>query len=1622
MSLIAWIVLVSAAISFILPRDLPVAFWATIAEGHFSRAGRMRAWALKSVVPTRQVRMVSIAGTAVAFQIPPDQKFDPGRGDQHQELRFIKRGEETFLYVGIFATLFVRLPLVISIALFFPAADQEIDCFGCENRLAWLGIQEEATKTVNLAEVLQFVSFFLSILYSVAIYIITPLHVSSKEIKHLRAGNPENLVVSADGANGDGIVLGPPPSMQPIKFQRPPTTVDEYLGAAQKEHDTDLPDEVDEEVPDPRPGIFFSSEAAVQQGHYQGTNTGERISPPEISVKDELVVMVSDTEGCHIYFTTNGSPPTAGGDNRNTMWYNQNDPPPVLQLGKVVTFMAIARKPGFYDSMVTCIVVGELPVPVATLVPVDSAGLDGVLRLDIDHGVQCTDPMFATDIVYTLDGSSPERSSLKWDPENRPQLTFTSPDSIMVLCKSYSKYLGTFDFNCRIVDTLHESQESEIYTYDIKKLPAPDVYEEDSETIGLQCIEHEFAELRFTTDGVDPTPSSALYGGGVTVLSMDVPGLFDVKCRAYNAGWIASDVSELKVMRVHITSPKIVTTFVPGSLTGDGAYIALDIETHPPDANKFYTIDHSDPAPGAPSTKQFVKSASGQPIKVWVPTEGIRIRAYSEKVGWVPAEESFADILLRQLPPPVITRDYPAGTVTITADNNCEEIQFTTDGSRPRALDPNLAWMYEGKGTMGGTKVYSEKEKPEVSLADKSTTIVRAMAVAPGWIPSTVTQLTIKVEASPAPTIAVDAKQCIPGGPVHFKFDCGLPNSVYYYSGDPDLPVNIVSSSRHDLTPFVASGTSDAVVRLTAVAHAAGYAPSRIVDLVVAVEQCATPTVERELPSQKIALTSAIQGASIWFAVAAPDESKLAIPALFGGSNDEAQPGLYDSELPPILNSEVSGVYTIYCIAFKPGFAASEVLASKLTVEKVKTPSITVANGKEFTRAVKVHCGTPMAKILFSVSEVDTVDTTEDVEGEPTISWKDAKFVQYVPGSEDTVLPRSQDGPLLCRAKAFKEGCAQSGVCDFIIAPTAQCNAPTIVRLSPDYTIAMEASTQSSRIFYNIDAQTPPYPGVNSTRYNSESKPKIPATVGVHVVQAVAVKPGAAMSTVTRVALKVGQAAPPIVQVLPLDKTNGSIPVMISSEDELVSLYYTVDGSSPTAKDGRRVSKSGHNTGTMQFLETKGPLALYPDRRIDGTIPLKVMATKVGLIDSNISQINVTVPVAPIAPVVVAKPPVLTEEKEVELAIPVVEPPAPPKIVIPATVGLTISLTGNNGAKGGSVPKVKIINDTHPDWKIYYTMGEAHKLANPSPTNEHSMLYEGEFEPAVRDAEGKFTPLMGKDAMSTKLSFAVHAIAVSGDGSKSRIVRKQYNFMNGFLTDLIEEGDMKFTIERKLRRVSMKGSIKHLGHKFSTGGVDVETKMDHQINEGLVVNEQTSAKRESVLGKMREHSIFIRAIADTLKSESALLDLESCAALDEEHTDVLDTVVEELIDEAAEWWASYQKSLKWFLRTHSWSKPGMSRVVRNVYLGGDSCDEHTLQGLADSLIAGEEHVQDVCLFDLNFTEPVVESVCKIIDQYKMLKRFHISCNKAQMSKVAAKKIGAAASKRSVVLAITHDFW
>ena len=771
--------------------------------------------------------------------------------------------------------------------------------------------------------------------------------------------------------------------------------------------------------------------------------------------------------------------------------------------------------------------------------------------------------------------------------------------------------------------------------------------------------------------------------------------------------------------------------------------------------------------------------------------------------------------------------------------------------------------------------------------------------------------------------------------------------------------------------------------------------------------------MDRELPSQKVTLESATEGAVIWFVLAAPHESVHQMPVVLGGLNEQAQPNVYDPNFPPSLDSETPGVWTVYAVAFKAGFVLSEVITSKTVVDKVKMPGISVVNGKEFSRSVKLYCGTPAAKVMFSISEVDTVVTAEDGDGSPTISWKEAEFVEYVPGNEETVLPRTQTEQLLCRAQAFKAGLAHSGVCEFIIFPTSQCEAPTIVRLLPTYALAIDSSTSACHIFYNIDSNAPPYPGVNSARYSSDSKPMLPAVAGIHVVQAVAVKSGAAMSSVARVEVTVEKVVRPIIDVQPVDEANGSTPVMISSVDTLAKLYYTIDGTAPNPTDAGMASSYGSNQGTEQVSGSNAPLALYPNRRSAGTILLKVVATKVGCVCSDVVQATVSVPVdtTPVAevaePAAVEIKPVLAPKVEAAAPTPV------PKVVIPTKVGLTVSLNQ-------ATLKVRIVNETHPDWKVYYTMGEAHKMTTPSPTNEQALVYVGEFDPAVRDAEGKFTPLVGKDAMSTKLCFAVRAIAISEAGARSRIVQKRYNFFNGFLTDLVEEAGMKFTIERKLRRVSMKGSVKHLGHRFSTGGVATLAKMDHQIVEESVNLEQSAAKRQMVLKEMRCHSLLLHLIADVVQTEDYFPDLAACAMLDEDHDahgDLLDAVVESLIDEAAAWWSAYYKSLKWFLATKSWAKS----KVQKVYLG-KNCDEHTVHALAESLIAVEKHVQDVYLFDVDFTEPVVADLCRIIENYNFLQRVYISSERSKISAAAAKRLDAAASKGSVALAIKHESW
>jgi hypothetical protein len=1665
LTLIAWLALASTAYGFLVPADHRIAKWVPIlSREETSRTGQWRAWMLNTEVPTRKARLVTVypSGVQIPFQIPNDEQFDPGKGDVLQELVFDRSGEETFAIATVIVILLVRFPVVVALPQFFPMQDERLDCYACQERNRWNEVQENGGNVANTTEILLVIGFLLSIVYSGLAYLITPLHYSDADVKLKRAGAPDydlhdDYVERAHDPTD--VVLGDGPDIK-TKFMRAPQTIEQYLGlnARTVQHDAALPEEQDESVPDPRPEIFFETETLIQQGHYQGTNTGETIPPPEISVKNELVTMTTSTVGCHIYYTTNGIPPTAGGDSRNTIWYNSTDPPPVLQIGRVVTYMAIARKPGFYDSVVAAVIIGELPIPILSLTPMPTEDNpnEAVVQIDVTSGLHSNDKLFAVELFYTLDGSEPDKSSFLWDANNRPKLRFTSPDTIAVLVRGFSIHHG--DFVCKITDTLLASPISEIAVYDVEQMQNPDVFEKDDETVAIECLEDPTANIRFTNDGTDVTAMSTLYGPDVEVLSMETQGQFEIRSRAFQSGVIPSEQVTLKVMRVHIVPPEIHATFIPGSLKDGSAQISLNIMTHPIDSNKWYTVDGSDPVPNEGTTKLFKKNITGLPTKIEIPSAGLFIRAYADKVGWVSSETSQQEVILRQLPPPHIFREFPSGAVSISCtDENCQEILFSQDGSKPRAVDPNLAWMYAGdqyvERTRGGTQVYNNSAKPELILTEVNSTVVRAMATAKGWIPSEVVGHTMKVTATAPPVFSPAIEECVPGGPIKFRFECGLPNAVAYWSLEN---INIspphMASPRHDQEPFTLPGYEETTCTVAAIAHAEGYAPSRPVESTIYIPLCAAPKIERLLPSNDIVITCPAADATVFYIITSPGmNDKMSLPTWFGGLDEEAAPTEYVADTPPQLSAAQPGKHVVYSRSYKAGQALSSLVVAEFWVEIVQTPSITVEFSKtDFSRSLRIHCGTALVVIKFSFAHLNELrkherhmlvashvlsEITEESDPEGmqfaaieaeihTISNDIAKCQEVIDNApfhiftEDnlaTKLPPVENGPLLCRAVAFKDGLQHSGICEFLIEPPASCEAPMITRLEPGYELKMETDTTGARIFFSIDGDQLPA-ATNATPYMPKSIPLLPAVPGMHVVQAIAIKAGMAVSEPSRVELFVSQVQPPVFDILPRDKTNGSTPVMINIEDPLVSIYYTMDGSVPQPDTGhhrgRGTSKSGRNQGTMYFGGKA--LALFPDRRQDGVINLQAIGEKLGSISSDIVTCEVKAPDEPRH-----SPPPAEAEPIINPPQPEVEAPPKPRFIVPTKTGLEILTDGK-----GKGAKIIIRCKSHPSWKIYFTMGDAQHCASPTENGKTSKLYDEPFDPGYINEDGSFTPLAGSGALNTIVSFAVRAIAVSDDGKKSRVVAHTWNFLNGFLTDIIEDGDMKFHLAQTLRAVD---NGRHVGHAFSTGGQKEGVRTTDVIKAEETNNAQRAAKRDTVLKNMRKHSMVFEMIADSVEEQNACLTTDVCSALQadhEYHADVLDSYfMEDLLDEAAEWWLDYLKHLKWFKKTKKWSKRGMIGMTE-IHLGGVYVDIHTLENVALSLdvSTGEKSVQEIYLYDVKFDDHMIKTLCEIIHEYQWLQTVYISFAKSQLSVKQSNKVQVVANEKDVVLTLVNESW
>jgi alpha-tubulin suppressor-like RCC1 family protein len=190
------------------------------------------------------------------------------------------------------------------------------------------------------------------------------------------------------------------------------------------------------------------------------------------------------------------------------------------------------------------------------------------------------------------------------------------------------------------------------------------------------------ASIRYTTDGAEPTPASALYSTPVTVAETQT-----VKARAYRTGWTPSDAGYASYW---VSAGTVATPVITPEA---GAYEApplVTIATATEDATLRYTLDGTTPTAASPLYRH--------PFVVVATTT---VQAVASKAGLTPSAVATATFEVDATGATATPLIVPAGggfatarTVTITGPEGAT-LRYTTDGADPTTASAAI--------TSGGT-------------------------------------------------------------------------------------------------------------------------------------------------------------------------------------------------------------------------------------------------------------------------------------------------------------------------------------------------------------------------------------------------------------------------------------------------------------------------------------------------------------------------------------------------------------------------------------------------------------------------------------------------------------------------------------------------------------------------------------------------------------------------------------------------------------------------------------------------------------------------------------------------------------------------------------------------------
>lgn len=373
---------------------------------------------------------------------------------------------------------------------------------------------------------------------------------------------------------------------------------------------------------------------------------------------DMSVTITCATDGASIYYTTNGDEPT----NSSTEYFA---PVPVAGNGTIRTIKAIAVLEDMDDSKVAS---ATYTIDYEKVSSPQFSLTAGPYNHDLNVNITCSTD--GATIYYTTNGDDPSAGSTEFTGA-----ISVSGDGADVTIKAIALKAGmedsTIESSRYQIEYAHVAMPTfsltqGIYNYDL--------------SIELSCTESG-ADIYYTTNGDDPTTSSALYSSGIPVAGHGT--VTTIKAIAVKTGMADSTIASATytISYNQVSTPQFS---IPAATYTYNINVTITCPTG--GVTIYYTTNGDDPDP---ATSAVYSTA----IPVTGPNTTMTIKALAVKTGMLNSTVASADYVIQW--PTVATPSvyctnsssytyiFKSETVTISTTTTGATIYYTTNGDDP---------------------------------------------------------------------------------------------------------------------------------------------------------------------------------------------------------------------------------------------------------------------------------------------------------------------------------------------------------------------------------------------------------------------------------------------------------------------------------------------------------------------------------------------------------------------------------------------------------------------------------------------------------------------------------------------------------------------------------------------------------------------------------------------------------------------------------------------------------------------------------------------------------------------------------------------------------------------------